>query len=204
MRYAELRHPRRTAALVAGGVFAVAAGIGLVACASDGSGKSDRPAAAADATAPQVKVVDPYIPQPLKGGIAAGYLVLQNDGGTADRLLSVTTDISPSATLHQTVDNRMQQVDGIDIPAHGKGVLGRGGAHIMFEDTTRPLKKGDTVDVTLTFEKSAPITVRVPVLGAADRPGDPGATGGSGGSGGSAGTPGSATGGSEDHTGHGG
>ncbi|MGW0660338.1 copper chaperone PCu(A)C [Streptodolium elevatio] len=194
MRYAELRHPRRAVALVAGGVLAVGAGVGLVACASDGSGKSDRPAAES-AAGPQVKVVDPYIPQPVKGGMAAGYLVLQNDGGTADRLVSVTTDIAPSATLHQTVDNRMQQVEAIDIPAHGKGVLGRGGAHIMFEETTRPLKKGDTVDVTLTFEKSAPITVRVPVLGIAERPGDAGGTTAS------TGQPGATT---EDHTGHGG
>lgn len=197
MRYAELRHPRRAVALVAGGVLAVGAGVGLVACASDGSGTSDRPAAAA-ASGPQVKVVDPYIPQPAKGGMAAGYLILQNDGGEPDRLVSVTTDIAPSATLHQTVDNRMQQVDGIDIPAHGKGVLGRGGAHIMFEDTTRTLKKGDTVDVTLTFEKSAPITLRVPVLGISERPGDAGATGGSGGS------PASSDAATEGHAGHGG
>ncbi|WP_436771975.1 copper chaperone PCu(A)C [Yinghuangia sp. YIM S09857] len=197
MRYAELRHPRRTVALVAGGVLAVGAGVGLVACASDGSGTSGRPAAA-DASGARVTVVDPYIPQPVRDGMAAGYLVLRNDGGTPDRLVSVTTDIAPSATLHQTVDNRMQQVDGIDIPAHGSGVLGRGGAHIMFEETTRPLKKGDTVDVTLTFEKSAPITVRVPVLGIAERPGD---VGGSPGSAGSAGEPGAAH---EDHTGHGG
>jgi hypothetical protein len=164
---------RRGAALVVGGALAVAAGVGLVACGSDGSGGGDR-AGAESSGVPQLSVVDPYIPQPAKQGTAAGYLTVRNDGDTADRLVAVSTSLTADATLHRTTETTMQKLDGIDIPAHGQGVLTRGGAHIMFEGTTRPLKKGDTVDVTLTFAKSAPITVQLPVLGAADRPGDPG------------------------------
>lgn len=184
----ELSGPRRsgrsrlTALLVAGGVTAVVAGAGLVACGSSGSD--------ADSSEPRLSVVDPYIPQPAKTGMAAGYLVVRNDGAAADRLVAISTPLTTTAEIHQTVGNEMRKVDGITIPAHGNGVLARGGAHIMFMETTRTLTKGDTVDVTLTFEKSAPLTVRVPVLGAADRPGDPGT-----------GTPG---GGSSGHAGHGG
>ncbi|MCF2526461.1 copper chaperone PCu(A)C [Yinghuangia soli] len=206
-----LRPSRRAAALILGGLLTVGAGVGLVACTSDGSGDGKPEASAAQGTAPQLKIVDPYIPQPAKDGMAAGYLVVQNDGGTADRLVSVRTDLTASAEIHQTVDNSMQKIDGIAIPAHGKGVLARGGTHIMFMDTTRRLTKGDIVDVTLTFEKSAPITVRVPVLGAADRPGDPGvgttggAAAGDAGAAGSAGNAGSpAPSGGSEHAGHGG
>ncbi|HSA53623.1 MAG TPA: copper chaperone PCu(A)C [Yinghuangia sp.] len=172
VRTARLRS-RRTAALVAGGAIAATAGIGLVSCGSDGSGGPGLSGTAAEA-GPKLTIVDPYIPQPAKDGIAAGYLVVRNDGDTPDRLVAVSSPLAPSAALHETVDNTMAHLDGIEIPAHGRGVLARGAAHIMFTDTASPLRKGDIVDVTLTFEKSGSVTVRVPVLGMADRPGDPG------------------------------
>ncbi|MDI2131903.1 copper chaperone PCu(A)C [Yinghuangia seranimata] len=215
---------RRTTALVAGGVLALAGGIPLVACGSSSSPKWETPsvpagpvsanpnaARSSDAStgAPKLRVVDPYIPQPAKQGTAAGYLVVQNDGDAADRLLSVSTPLTASAGLHQTSGNSMSKVDAVDVPAHGKGVLARGGTHIMFEDVTKTLKKGDTVTLTLTFEKSGPITVQVPVLGAAERPGDASAsptTSASGSPSGSPSTGSSANGDMTgmDHTSHGG
>ncbi|UGQ15205.1 copper chaperone PCu(A)C [Yinghuangia sp. ASG 101] len=172
-RAARLRS-RRTAALVAGGALTATAGIGLVSCGSDGSGGADRGDGRANGSGPKLTIVDPYIPQPAKDGIAAGYLVVRNDGDTADRLVAVSSPLTPNAALHETVDTTMAHLDGVDVPAHGRGVLARGAAHIMFTDTPGPLRKGDVVDVTLVFEKSGSVTVRVPVYGIADRPGDPG------------------------------
>ncbi len=167
---------RRTAALVAGGAITATAGIGLFACGSDGTGGPGGADSAgqANGSGPRLTVIDPYIPQPAKDGIAAGYLVVRNDGDTADRLVAVSSPLTPHTALHETVDNTMAHLDGVDIPAHGRGVLARGAAHIMFTDTPGPLRKGDIVDVTLTFERSGSVTVRVPVYGMADRPGDPG------------------------------
>jgi copper(I)-binding protein len=160
-----MKSPRRTAVLFgAAGCAALAGGIALVACETGGSPQA----------APRLVVVDPYIPQPASADVAAGYLVVRNEGDASDRLVAVTSPFAPSAQIHETRGNSMRQVDGLDIPAHGQGVLGRGNMHLMFVDPTRQLKKGESVDVTLTFAKSEPITVRVPVLGAADRPGDPG------------------------------
>ncbi|NUP34724.1 MAG: copper chaperone PCu(A)C [Streptomycetaceae bacterium] len=179
-----MRLPHRTVLFGAAGAVVLAGGIGLVACASGGSSGS---------AAPKLAVVDPYIPQPASPDVAAGYLVVRNDGDAADRLVAVTAPFAPSAEIHESRGNSMQQVQGLDIPAHGQGVLGRGNLHLMFMDPTRQLKKGESVDVTLTFAKSAPITVHVPVLGAADRPGDPGVPSGP-----------AVTAGSPEHTGHGG
>ena len=43
----------------------------------------------------------------------------------------------------------MKQTDKFVIPAHGKLVLKPGSNHIMFMTLTKPLKAGDTVQVTV-------------------------------------------------------
>ncbi|MYW05047.1 copper chaperone PCu(A)C [Streptomyces sp. SID3343] len=154
-----------------------------MACADSGSSSSDRAAdraanapapqnAGAAKGAPQLRIVDPYIPQPSSTDVAAGYLIVQNDGDTGDRLLSVASPLSGEVMLHQTAGNSMQHIQGLEVPARGKGVLARGGNHIMFMNPTQTLKKGDTVAVTLTFQRTGPVTVQVPVLGVTERPGD--------------------------------
>jgi copper(I)-binding protein len=49
------------------------------------------------------------------------------------------------------------------VPAYGEQVLKPGGYHVMMFDFSEPLKIGDTISVTLTFEKSAPMTISVPI-----------------------------------------
>lgn len=58
----------------------------------------------------------------------------------------------------------MQPVDKIELTA-GKAVeLKPGGYHIMLMDLAAPLKVGDTIKITFTFEKAGAITIDVPVL----------------------------------------
>jgi periplasmic copper chaperone A len=203
--------PRKAIPLAVGGVLALGVGTALVACADSGSSSSSNRAAdqvadrAANAPAPQnagaakgapqLKIIDPYIPQPSSTDVAAGYLIVQNDGDTGDRLLSVASPLSGEVMLHQTAGNSMQHVEGLDVPAGGKGVLARGGNHIMFMNPTQALKKGDTVAVTLTFQRTGPVTVQVPVLGVTERPGDVPA-------GAPAGAPAGSPAPAEDHSGH--
>ncbi|WP_406297572.1 copper chaperone PCu(A)C [Embleya sp. NBC_00888] len=175
--------PRKAVPLAVGGVLALGIGGVLVACADSGSSDSADREAAAPANAgaakgtPKLRIVDPYIPQPSSTDVAAGYLVVQNDGDTADRLLSVASPLSGEVMLHQTSGNSMRHIPGLDVPAHGKGVLARGGAHIMFMNPNKAVKKGDTVPLTLTFQQTGPVTVQVPVLGVTERPGDAPAAG---------------------------
>ncbi|WP_406284689.1 copper chaperone PCu(A)C [Embleya sp. NBC_00896] len=180
--------PRKAVPLAVGGVLALGIGGVLVACSDSGNSNkasaADRagsPAAPTNAGAakgaPLLRIVDPYIPQPSSTDVAAGYLIVQNDGDTADRLLSVASPLSGEVMLHRTSGNSMQHVEGLDVPAHGKGVLARGGNHIMFMNPTTAVRKGDTVPLTLTFQRSGPITVQVPVLGVTERPGDTPAAG---------------------------
>jgi hypothetical protein len=96
--------------------------------------------------------------------VSAVYFTVKNPG-PADRLVKAAVDASVAqvAQLHTMVTEgataRMQQVDGIDVPAGGEVVLKPGGYHVMLMNVQKPLKEGDSVPVTLTFEKGGTVQV---------------------------------------------
>ncbi|MFD8015330.1 copper chaperone PCu(A)C [Streptomyces sp. NPDC058955] len=138
---------RRTTALSA--AVALAAALALTGCSSD-SGK------------PELKVSGAYMPQPVMD-MAGGFLTIQNTGGTADKLTSVTSPLSDDVTMHETKNQKMQAVKAFDIPANGELKLARGGNHLMFMELKSKPKQGEKVSVELHFEKADPITVELPV-----------------------------------------
>jgi len=91
--------------------------------------------------------------------------------GDADRLVAASTPAAKMAGLHKTVQvdgvMKMEHVDGIDIPAHGRLPMKPGGYHIMLMGLTKPLKEGDEIELTLTFEKAGNVKVMVKVAGVA-------------------------------------
>ena len=91
--------------------------------------------------------------------------------GDADRLVAVSTPAARMAGLHESklVDGvmKMEHVDGIDIPAHGMLEMKPGGYHIMLMGLVAPLKQGDEIELTLTFEKAGEVKVKAKVGGVA-------------------------------------
>ncbi len=98
---------------------------------------------------------------------AGVYMTLKNDG-EADRLLGVTTDRAASAQLHRTIQDgqvmRMRPVTGIDLPAHGRVTLQPGGLHLMLMGLKAPLKLGDSLPLTLHFQKAGEMAVTATVV----------------------------------------
>ncbi|WP_329120175.1 copper chaperone PCu(A)C [Streptomyces sp. NBC_01465] len=135
------------------GAFAIAAvcGLALAGCSSDSS-------------KPELKVSGAYMPQPVGDGeMAAGYVIVKNTGGSADKLTSVTSTLSDDISMHVTKDQKMEQVSSLPVPAKGELDLERGGNHLMFMGLKKQPKLGETVAVELHFEKTDPITVELPV-----------------------------------------
>ncbi len=146
--------------------------------------------AAAPAIAQEFKAGDITIDKPWsratpKGTtVGAGYLVIHNHGATADKLVGGSADFAGEVAVHEmTMDNgvmRMREMkSGLEIPANGEVSLAPKGYHLMFTDLKRPLKKGETVKATLTFEHagSIPVDFQVGGVGAAGpggaaKPGD--------------------------------
>ncbi|MFI8305549.1 copper chaperone PCu(A)C [Streptomyces sp. NPDC085927] len=141
--------------------FAAVAVAGVLALTGCGGSDSDGSGSGPDGEA-DLSVGSAYMPQPVSD-MAAGFLVISNKGGTADRLTSVSSDAADRVTVHETVDGAMQEVDALGIPAHGSLVLESGGNHLMFEQLTRKPKQGQKVSVELRFAHSDPVTVEIPV-----------------------------------------
>lgn len=99
----------------------------------------------------------------------AAFIVLRNSSDTEDRLIGASSDIAERVELHTHIsgDNgvmRMVHVEeGFVLPAGGMIAMRRGAEHVMFMGLNDAMEQGDTVPVTLTFEKAGDIVVEVPV-----------------------------------------
>ena len=109
---------------------------------------------------------------PPISGNGAAYVVIENRGDTAERLVSIESPAASRAELHQhTMKDglmKMRRVSHIDVPAGGRAVLEPGGYHIMLIDLREPLVEGNTFALTLHFEPagSARVTARILSMGA--------------------------------------
>jgi copper(I)-binding protein len=64
---------------------------------------------------------------------------------------------------------RMREVDAIPVPARGAVTLRPGGLHLMLIGLTRPLAAGETVPVTLRFERAGEVQATLAVQAAGAR-----------------------------------
>lgn len=102
--------------------------------------------------------------------IAGGYLKITNNGKTPDRLVKVSASISDRVEVHEMsmADGVMKMralPEGLTIKPGETVELKPGGFHMMFMDIKQPLKQGDTMKATLTFEKAGSIDVSFDVGG---------------------------------------
>jgi len=112
-----------------------------------------------------IEIIHPWS-RATPGGakVAAGYLVIKNEGAEPDRLVGATAEVAGSALLHEMAmtDGVMTMrlvTGGIVIPAHGEVALKPGSYHLMLEDLKQPLKEGESFKGTLTFEKAGTVDV---------------------------------------------
>lgn len=100
--------------------------------------------------------------------VAGGFVTIANTGTEDDRLIGAASDAAGHMEVHEMImDGDVMKMralaDGLPLPAGQTVELKPGGYHIMFMDLQRPLVEGETVDVTLTFEKAGQITVPLAV-----------------------------------------
>jgi periplasmic copper chaperone A len=117
-----------------------------------------------------IMVKDPYARSATATSkTGAAFMVIMNHSDQDDRLINATSDIAKRVELHthqESGDGVMKMVhveEGFEIPAGAMHALKRGGDHVMFMGLNAPLKQGDTVPVTLVFEKAGEVVVEIPV-----------------------------------------
>jgi copper(I)-binding protein len=100
--------------------------------------------------------------------VGGGYLTITNNGAADDRLVSVSTPLAGTSQIHEMkmegdVMKMNELPDGLAIPAGESVSLAPGGYHLMFMGLTGPFVEGQSIAVTLTFEKAGTVEVQLPV-----------------------------------------
>jgi copper(I)-binding protein len=118
----------------------------------------------------EIHVAHPWSQElPPNAPTVAAYFVINNNGKTADRLLSVASPIAGLAELHEHVKQgdlmKMQQVPSVEIPAGGNITFAPMAYHVMLLELKDRslLSDGKRFPLTLNFEKSGDVTVEVTV-----------------------------------------
>jgi copper(I)-binding protein len=117
------------------------------------------------ASAGPVHVEQPWARATPPGAKVAGaFATIENHGSTPDRLVSATAEIAGRVEIHEmaVTDGVMTMrplPDGLPVPADGSVALAPGSYHLMLMDLAGPLKDGEHIAGTLTFEKAGTVPV---------------------------------------------
>jgi copper(I)-binding protein len=118
----------------------------------------------------QVAVSDPWVRGTVAGQQATGAF-MQLKASADATLVGAASPVAGVVEVHEMkMDGgvmRMSAIGRLALPAGKTVELKPGGYHVMLMDLKQPLKEGETVPVTLTFEDKAgkrqAVEVKVPV-----------------------------------------
>lgn len=107
----------------------------------------------------------PPTPPNLRTGVV--YMLVANEGKEIERLLSAASPVAERVEMHinEFEGNiaRMRQIPAVEI-APGQQVTFRpGGLHVMLLGLRGPLRRGEPFPLSLTFEKTGTVEIRVAV-----------------------------------------
>lgn len=150
-------------------LIAAALALTLMGCTPKGDGHMAHDDGAHDRAGIVISAATVMPPFPGRD-VAAGYFSITNHGA-ADRILSVSSPITPRAEIHNHINDngvmKMRKVDGIDLPAGGTVVFKPGSYHVMMFDVT--MSEGETdAALTLNFQNAKPLTIIADIEGRGD------------------------------------
>ncbi|HIZ51864.1 MAG TPA: copper chaperone PCu(A)C [Candidatus Pseudomonas excrementavium] len=127
-------------------------------------------ALAHDFTAGDIHVIHPWSRAlPPVAPTGAAYLVLENKGDEADRLLGASSPVAGRVELHEHVHQdglmKMQQIDSVAIAPGTQVEFKPGGNHFMLFDLQQSLVEGGSYPLTLRFEHAGEVEIEVKVTG---------------------------------------
>lgn len=121
----------------------------------------------ASASAAELSFEDAWIRATPPGvKTAAGYVTIKNDGAP-DRLVGARGNAAQQTEIHTTVQRNglmeMVHLEALAVLSDQSTKLEPGGNHIMFIGISRPFAPGETVPVTLVFERAGAIQIEFAV-----------------------------------------
>ena len=105
---------------------------------------------------------------PAGASTGAVYLTITNKSQEMDRLLSLSSDVADKLQIHEmkVVNGVMEMREvtgGLPVAANSSLELKPGSYHVMLIGLKKPLKAGETIPLTLDFEKAGKVSITVPV-----------------------------------------
>lgn len=101
------------------------------------------------------------------GANSAAYMLLRNNGATADRLLRAESDVAEAVELHISEMKgevmTMRPIESVEVPAGGEAELKPGGMHVMLIGLKRNLMAGESITLVLVFENAGRVSVQAEV-----------------------------------------
>lgn len=108
--------------------------------------------------AAQVTVAEPWVRGTVAGQKATGAFMRLTSRSNVS-LVGAASPVAKIVEIHEMKHEggmmKMSAVDRVALPANKTVELGPGGYHVMLMDLAQPLKEGDTVPLTLSFEDKA-------------------------------------------------
>ena len=98
---------------------------------------------------------------------AGGYVTILNRGTAPDALVGASADVAARVELHETRNMSgmmmMEPVSKVEVGPGTRVELRPGSYHLMLIGLMRALTPGQTVDLTLRFERAGALTTRATV-----------------------------------------
>lgn len=99
--------------------------------------------------------------------VAGAFMTIENRGKVPDRLVGASSPVAGLVEIHEMAMDgavmTMRVVRGIDLKPGVTVELAPGAYHVMLENLKQPLKQGETIALTLKFERAGTIDIKVPV-----------------------------------------
>lgn len=114
-------------------------------------------------------IADAWVRPPMAADRpAAGYLVITNPADRADALVGAASPVAARIEIHETAADAsgmmaMHPVERLEIGAGATVHLEPGGYHLMLMEMGDLPPVGETIHLTLTFERAGPIVIEAEV-----------------------------------------
>lgn len=135
---------------------------------------SATPGLAHDFSKGAIKISHPWTrATPAGAKVAGGFMIIENTGATADRLIGGSAIDAGRFEVHEMTMSggvmKMRELQkGLEIKPGEKVTLKPGSYHVMFMDLKQPLAQGSLIKGTLVFEKAGTVEIsyKVEAMGA--------------------------------------
>jgi copper(I)-binding protein len=113
---------------------------------------------------------------PKGATVGAAYVTLVNNGSDDDRLVGASSPTADAVQFHSETNDdgvmKMARLAALDVRPGTPVVFKPGSIHIMLLGLKQQLREGESIPLTLSFEKAGPlsVTARVGKIGAMDLP----------------------------------